>query len=98
MDAPKNFSIHAYNNKGVNENLFVLFPYLGKTNKTEITTTLVEWRSGVIDTIACEIYRNKGLTFTNKVWYNGVLKYDNAHKSVNNNSLEYVSRLIEVRK
>lgn len=98
LDAPKNFSIDAYNNKGVNENLFKLYPYLGKTNETEITTTLVEWRTGIVDTIKCEIYRNKGLTITNKVWYNDVLKYDIADKSVNNNSLEYVSKLIEVRK
>jgi hypothetical protein len=98
LDAPRNFSIIAYNNKGVNENLFILYPYLGKTDKTETTTTLVEWRSGIVDTITCEIYRNKGLTTTNKIWYNNLLKYDISDKSVNNNSLEYVVKLIEVRK
>lgn len=98
LDAPRNFSVIPYNNNGVNENLFRLSPYLGKTNETEITTTLVQWRIGVVDTITCEIYREKGVTITNKVWYNTILKYDISDSSVNNNSLENVTRLIEVRK
>ena len=98
FDAPRGFIIFEVETKSDKENICRLFPYIGKSKNTEVTTTLIQWRTGIVDTVKCEIFKKGKLTYTDKVWYNKVLKYDNNNKSLNNNSLENVTRLIEVRK
>lgn len=98
LDAPRNFSIIPYNNNGVSLNLCKVFPYIGKSKKTEITKTIIEWQNGINDTLTCEIDRKGGLTSTTRVWYKNKLMSDINNPSVNNASLPNVVRLIEIEK
>lgn len=96
LDAPRHFLIDK--NEGNGEFAFRLFVYEGKSKETEITTTLVEWRTGLVDTVKSEITRFNNSTIATKIWYNSVLKYDNdtAQSFAWGNAI--VRKFIEIKK
>jgi hypothetical protein len=98
LDAPRNFSIFPYDNNGVTLNLFKLLPDIGTSKKTEITKTIIEWKEGISDTLTTEINRNGGSTTITKVWYKNKVVFEMKNISVNNTSLPFVERLIEMKK
>lgn len=96
LGAPRNFTINK--NEGNGEYAFRLFVYEGKSRSTELTTTLVQWRSGVVDTLKSEITKFDNSTIVTKVWYNGVLKFDDATAKSTTWGNAIVRQFIEIRK
>lgn len=80
MQAPRNFLI--YKNEGNGEYFMKLYPYegIGKAyengTRIETTTTYIQWRESLTDTVVCTITRIQNSMYCTKVYYNGILKYD----------------------
>jgi hypothetical protein len=96
LDAPRNFFI--YENESNGEFALRLFPYNGKSSRTEITTTYLKWREALQDTVTCEIVKINNSHIIRKVWYNGILRHDGetAQNTLWGNSIMF--RFIEVVK
>jgi len=75
MDAPRGFII--YRNDGNGEYVMKLSPYEGIVDK-EITTTYIQWNDTQTDTVRCLMSRIYQSIYCKKIWYNNVLKYDDA--------------------
>lgn len=69
MSYPHDFFI--YKNDSLKENLLRLF--------FENDTTLLQLSQNSMDTITVTIDKSNGNTLLNKVWYNGVLKWDGGY-------------------
>jgi hypothetical protein len=82
LDAPRQFMIFkvgADAKNYANEPLMRVFSNdNGVVNQdgNEITTTYIEWNSMDTDTLATQIRHAGASVFTEKVWYNGVVKWD----------------------
>lgn len=80
LDMPRNFFIDK--NPGNNRYYMHLVLDEGKYDR-EITTTYIKWNSQKEDTIKCEMnrYLSQNTVYCEKVWYNGILKFDDATQS-----------------
>lgn len=83
LDSPRNFFIFQVGPESKhysNEYLIRVFANadgeLDETGK-EKTTTYIEWNPTDIDTLVCLLRKPGKSVFCEKVWYNGVVKWDN---------------------
>ena len=67
LDYPHNFFISKDNS--LNQNFLTIF--------LETDTTLLELNKNITDTITCVIEKSNSSMIVRKVWYNGILKWDN---------------------
>lgn len=80
MDAPRNFLIDK--NEGNGEYFMKFFPYEGtgkaseNGTRIETTTTYIQWKESITDTVVCKITRIQNSMYCSEVYYNGILKYD----------------------
>jgi hypothetical protein len=51
------------------------FPYEGTSSETELTTNLIQWKQGDVDTVLTTIRKEGQSRFVDKVTVNGVDKY-----------------------
>jgi hypothetical protein len=96
LDAPRGFFI--YKNEGNGEYVFRIFSYEGKSKVTERTTIYVQWRQGIEDAFECEMTKVCYSVYCTKVWYNGVLKYDDATAKTFQWGNGNYKRFIEIKK
>lgn len=94
LDHPRNFFISQ--NESNKEYFMRVFVNEGTLNQ-ELTTTYIQWRANQVDTLQSMITRQGASVYSDKVWYDKVLKYD-----VSKNSLDMdwgngrFRRLIEI--
>lgn len=96
LDYPRKFVIKK--NNGNNRYFLQLFLDEG-TYDREITTTYIQWNSQKEDTIRCEMnrYLSQNTVYCEKVWFNGILKFDDATQSTGTNWGDGIfHRLIEI--
>ncbi|MBS7256323.1 hypothetical protein [Flavobacterium branchiicola] len=68
---PRNFSIH----KNENEKEYHIVIFLNDIDKSDKTTTYIQWNEKETDTIETTFFREKGFIFTKDVWLNGELVF-----------------------
>lgn len=68
---PKNFVIH----KNENETEYHIVIFLNELDKSDKTTTYIQWNEKDTDTINATFFKNKDLIFTKDVWFNGKLVF-----------------------
>ncbi|SFG95290.1 hypothetical protein [Pedobacter insulae] len=76
LSASKGFLIKPLD--GLSDIGLKVYPYTGtpETNNTEYPITLIKLGDFGTDTIKCEILNGENSKVISKVWYNGILKYD----------------------
>jgi hypothetical protein len=79
--------------------LMKLFVNEGVTSGTETTTTLVQWKDGVVDTIESVIQKANNNSACMKVSVNGDVKYDLlSDPKIISTTIPNIDRLIEITK